>query len=98
MMCPFCKNYIPYDVFQWPCIAWRCFCALLCLSSTPAQTVTPDCWFCGRLQVADSLAALALRRHTSDNVGVAVVDLKGAQHWAAAKSKSKGLFGGLFGG
>ena len=52
-------------------------------------------------EVAASLAALAIKRHTSDNVGVVIVDLKGRDHWAAVKGKAAqkkgGMFGGLFG-
>lgn len=49
-------------------------------------------------EVAASLANLALKRHTSDNVGVVVLDLKGPEYWQSVKpAKRKGMFGGLFG-
>jgi serine/threonine protein phosphatase PrpC len=51
-------------------------------------------------EVADALTELAERRNTADNVGVVVVDLKGAAGWSsmtAKSSKTGGLFGGLFG-
>ena len=52
-------------------------------------------------EVADRLAQLAIRRYTTDNVAVVVVDLGtlGAKHAAQASSraqKGKGLFG-MFG-
>lgn len=49
-------------------------------------------------EVAQSLTGLALKRYTTDNVGVVVIDLKGADVWGAKpqKAKRKGLLGGLF--
>ena len=47
-------------------------------------------------EVADHIARLALRRHTYDNVAVAVVDLLGSTEtgWQAKKKKSgSGMFG-----
>ncbi|GLC42261.1 hypothetical protein PLESTF_001141700 [Pleodorina starrii] len=55
-------------------------------------------------EVAASLAGLALKRYSTDNVAVVVVDLQGGEFWSA-KPKAKqgggkkaggGLFGGLF--
>jgi protein phosphatase 1A len=53
-------------------------------------------------QVAASLAGLALKRYSTDNVAVVVVDLQGGEFWSS-KPKSKqqpgrkgGIFGGLF--
>lgn len=41
----------------------------------------------------------ALKRYTSDNTSIIVVDLKGPEYWAAkGAKKAGGLFGGLFGG
>nr|AUI41107.1 TAP38 [Haematococcus lacustris] len=50
-------------------------------------------------QVAESLVDLALKRHTSDNTSVVVIDLQGPAYWAAkgGKSAGKGLFGGWWG-
>ncbi|EFJ41395.1 hypothetical protein VOLCADRAFT_68313, partial [Volvox carteri f. nagariensis] len=56
-------------------------------------------------QVAASLAGLALKRYSTDNVAVVVVDLQGSDFWSAKPQKAKqqqggtrkgGLFGGLF--
>lgn len=47
-------------------------------------------------EVADHIAGLAVRRHTYDNVAVAVVDLLGSTEtgWKAKKKKgSSGMFG-----
>ena len=47
-------------------------------------------------EVADHVARLAIRRHTHDNVAVAVVDLLGSSEngWKAKKKKgSSGMFG-----
>lgn len=47
-------------------------------------------------QVADHMARLALRRHTADNVAVAVIDLLGSTEkgWQAKKKKgASGMFG-----
>ena len=46
--------------------------------------------------VADEIARLALRRHTYDNVAVAVIDLLGSTEkgWQAKKKKrGSGMFG-----
>lgn len=46
--------------------------------------------------VADHIARLAIKRHTYDNVAVAVVDLLGSSEkgWQAKKKKgSSGMFG-----
>lgn len=45
--------------------------------------------------VADSLADIALKRYTADNVAVVVADLKGSEGWAelSKSEKGKGLFG-----
>ncbi|GFH08920.1 putative thylakoid-associated phosphatase 38 [Haematococcus lacustris] len=50
-------------------------------------------------KVAESLVDLALKRHTSDNTSVVVIDLQGPAYWAAkgGKSAGKGLFGGWWG-
>ena len=47
-------------------------------------------------EVADHVARLAMKRHTHDNVAVAVIDLLGSteQGWQAKKKKgSSGMFG-----
>ena len=48
-------------------------------------------------EVADHIAQLAIKRHTYDNVAVAVVDLLGSTEkgWQAKKKKkgSSGMFG-----
>jgi len=47
-------------------------------------------------EVADHIARLALKRHTYDNVAVAVVDILGSKEdgWKAKKKKgSSGMFG-----
>lgn len=47
-------------------------------------------------QVADHMARLALRRHTADNVAVAIVDILGSTEkgWQAKKRKgASGMFG-----
>ena len=48
-------------------------------------------------EVADHMAGLAMKRHTYDNVAVAVIDLLGSteQGWQAKKKKksSSGMFG-----
>jgi serine/threonine protein phosphatase PrpC len=52
-------------------------------------------------QVAEALVDIALKRYTTDNVGVVVADLKGPEGWQKKTVKGKGggrLFGGLFGG
>lgn len=46
-------------------------------------------------QVAESLVQIALKRHTTDNTSVVVVDLKGADYWGKPKGQSGGLFGWL---
>ncbi len=58
----------------------------------------------GARQVAESLITTALRRHTTDNTSVVVVDLKGEAYWREQGSKKGGgapalgkMFGGLFG-
>ena len=51
------------------------------------------------LQVSDSLTTLAVKRYTSDNAGVVVVDLKGQEWWAEAgkgQVKPKSGFMGLW--
>lgn len=45
-------------------------------------------------QVAESLVQIALKRHTTDNTSVVVVDLKGTDYWGKAKGQQTG---GLFG-
>jgi serine/threonine protein phosphatase PrpC len=48
-------------------------------------------------KVAEKLAEVAVRRHTADNVAVIVIDLGGgANGWAAAKPKQKGLLTRMF--
>ncbi|GIL79279.1 hypothetical protein Vretimale_16457 [Volvox reticuliferus] len=52
-------------------------------------------------EVAASLAGLALKRYSTDNVAVVVVDLQGSDVWTAKPQKGKqlrkgGIFGGLF--
>ncbi|GIL58208.1 hypothetical protein Vafri_13327 [Volvox africanus] len=52
-------------------------------------------------EVAASLAGLALKRYSTDNVAVVVVDLQGSDFWSAKPQKGKqlrkgGIFGGLF--
>ncbi len=47
--------------------------------------------------IADKVAALAIRRHSNDNVAVVIIDLGGGKHgWGGAKPKQKGLLSGLF--
>lgn len=48
-------------------------------------------------QVAEGLVEVALRRYTSDNTSVMVVDFRGAEYWEAAGSKKKGFFSFLSG-
>lgn len=49
-------------------------------------------------QVAQTLTSIALKRYTTDNVAVVVIDLLGSDVWAAGnqKAKRKPLLGGLF--
>ncbi|MEW5301452.1 MAG: hypothetical protein WDW36_004312 [Sanguina aurantia] len=51
-------------------------------------------------QVADFLTAMALKRYTTDNVAVVVVDLAGPAYWdprsPANKPAAKSMFGGFF--
>lgn len=48
-------------------------------------------------EVAEKLADLAMKRHTTDNVGIIVVDLGGGKNgWGAAKPKQPGLFTRMF--
>lgn len=47
-------------------------------------------------QVAESLVKIALKRHTTDNTSVVVVDLKGADYWKAAGKKGGGFSFGKF--
>lgn len=51
-------------------------------------------------KVAEGLCGLALKRYSTDNVAVVVVDLLGPEHWAGKPKKAakKPLFGGMFGG
>lgn len=47
--------------------------------------------------VADKLAEVAVRRHTSDNVAVIVIDLGGGTSgWGGAKPKQPGLLTRMF--
>lgn len=47
--------------------------------------------------VADKLADIAVRRHTSDNVAVIVIDLGGGSNgWGGAKPKQPGLLTRMF--
>lgn len=51
-------------------------------------------------KVAEGLTSLALRRYSTDNVAVVVVDLQGPSYWSEKPKKAakKPLFGGMFGG
>lgn len=49
------------------------------------------------LQVAEGLVGCALKRYSSDNISVIVLDFKGAAYWKPSGSSSKGgWLGGLF--
>ncbi len=51
-------------------------------------------------QVSEALVNMAMKRYTTDNTSVVVIDLKGQDYWHAMASKPRGpgaFLSGLFG-